>query len=188
MRLFGKEFRPESVPDAVRLGVGFVTSNRAEEGLAMPLTVTENLMPNPAVRGQRAWHFRRNRAERDVAQDLVAEFGVRPANPDLIVSALSGGNQQKVILGRWLSTDAKILVLEEPTAGVDVGAKHELYTLLDQALARGVAVLLISTDYEEVAHVSHHALVFKDGLVVRDIPRAELSVQTLVAYASGAAA
>jgi ribose transport system ATP-binding protein len=118
----------------------------------------------------------------------VAEFGVRPANPDLIVSALSGGNQQKVILGRWLSTDAKILVLEEPTAGVDVGAKHELYTLLDQALARGVAVLLISTDYEEVAHVSHHALVFKDGLVVRDIPRAELSVQTLVAYASGAAA
>jgi ribose transport system ATP-binding protein len=188
MRLFGKDFRPAGVPDAVRQGVGFVTSNRAEEGLAMPLTVTENLMPNPAMRGQRAWHFRRNRAEHDVAGGLVAEFGVRPANPDLIVSALSGGNQQKVILGRWLSTDAKVLVLEEPTAGVDVGAKHELYTLLDQALARGVAVLLISTDYEEVAHVSHHALVFKDGLIVRDIPRAELSVQTLVAYASGAAA
>jgi ribose transport system ATP-binding protein len=188
MELFGKEFRPLSVPAAVRDGIGFVTSNRAEEGLAMPLTVTENLLPNPALRGHRPWHFRRNGQELEQARALVTEFGVRPADPELIVSALSGGNQQKVILGRWLSTDAKVLVLEEPTAGVDVGAKHEIYTLLDQALARGVAVLLISTDYEEVAHVSHRALVFKDGLIVRDIPRSELSVQTLVAFASGAAA
>jgi ribose transport system ATP-binding protein len=188
MELFGKEFRPLSVPAAVRDGIGFVTSNRAEEGLAMPLTVTENLLPNPALRGHRPWHFRRNGQELEQARALVTEFGVRPADPELIVSALSGGNQQKVILGRWLSTDAKVLVLEEPTAGVDVGAKHEIYTLLDQALARGVAVLLISTDYEEVAHVSHRALVFKDGLIVRDISRSELSVQTLVAFASGAAA
>ncbi|MEJ5913689.1 hypothetical protein [Pseudokineococcus sp. 1T1Z-3] len=77
-------------------------------------------------------------------------------------------------------------MLEEPTAGVDVGAKHEIYTLLDVALERGLAVLLISTDFEEVAQVSHRALVFKDGEIVREIGRADLSVATLVALASGA--
>jgi ribose transport system ATP-binding protein len=102
------------------------------------------------------------------------------------VSALSGGNQQKVILGRWLSSDAKVLILEEPTAGVDVGAKRDLYALLDEALARGIGVLLISTDFEEVAHVSHRALVFRDGRIVREIPRDSLTVQALVSHAAGA--
>ena len=187
-RLNGRPYHPAHMGEAVRRGLGFVTSNRAEEGLAMPLTLTENLLPNPALRGERGWRLRRNHPEREQARQLVNRFGVRPADPDLPVSALSGGNQQKVILGRWLSTDAKVLVLEEPTAGVDVGAKHELYTLLDSALAQGVAVLLISTDFEEVAQVSHRALVFKDGLVVREIPRSALSVASLVSYASGAAA
>ena len=81
-----------------------------------------------------------------------------------------------------------MLVLEEPTAGVDVGAKHEIYSLLDEALARGVAVLLISTDVEEVAAVCHRGLVFKDGRIVHELPRELMSVATLVSYASGAAA
>jgi ribose transport system ATP-binding protein len=186
--LFGRPYRPTTVAGAVARGIGFVTSNRQDEGLAMSLTVTENLLPNPAVRGARPWQFRRNRLERRQAQLLVEEFGVRPASSSLNVAALSGGNQQKVILGRWLSTDAKLLILEEPTAGVDVGAKREIYTLLDRALLRGVAVLLISTDFEEVAQVSHRAIVFKDGLIVRHIPLGSLTVKSLVAFASGAAA
>jgi ribose transport system ATP-binding protein len=188
MRLHGEPYAPRNVVGAVERGLGFVTSNRQDEGLAMSLTVAENLLPNPAARGQRAWHLRHPRRERKLAQELVSQFGVRPRDPELVIAGLSGGNQQKVIIGRWLSTDAKVLVLEEPTAGVDVGAKHEIYTLLDEALSRGVAVVLISTDFEEVAQVSHRALVFKDGMVVRDIPRHELSVESLVAHASGAAA
>jgi ribose transport system ATP-binding protein len=188
LSLLGEPYRPVDMPTAVRRGLGFVTSNRAEEGLAMSLTLTENLLPNPAMRGIRGWKLRRNSVEQAQARQLVEEFGVRPQDPTLPAAALSGGNQQKIILGRWLSTDAKVLVLEEPTAGVDVGAKHELYTLLDQALARGVAVLLISTDFEEVAQVSHRALVFKDGLIVREIPHDSLNVAALVSYASGAAA
>jgi ribose transport system ATP-binding protein len=186
--MLGDEYRPRDVATAVRRGLGFVTSNRAEEGLGLSLTVTENLLPNPALRGAGPWQWRSHRAEHALAGRLVGEYGVRPPDPGLPVASLSGGNQQKVILGRWLSTDAKVLVLEEPTAGVDVGAKHELYTLLDEALGRGVAVLLISTDFEEVARVCHRALVVKDGLIIREIPRDELSVAKLVAYASGAAA
>jgi len=186
MSLEGESFRPDGVPEAVDHGLGFVTSNRAEEGVGMDLTVTENFLPNPAIRGAGPFTFRSNRAEDRLARDLVAEYGVRPTDPTLPIAGLSGGNQQKVILGRWLSTDASVLILEEPTAGVDVGAKHEIYTLLDGALARGLAVILISTDFEEVAAVSHRVAVFKNGRIVREIPRAELTVDALVAAGTGA--
>ena len=188
LRVNGSAYVPRNVTAAVRRGLAFVTSNRADEGLGMSLTVGENLLPNPALRHERAWHFRRHGRERALSAELVARFGVRPADPDLPVAVLSGGNQQKVIIGRWLSTAASVLILEEPTAGVDVGAKQEIYTLLEDALRRGVGVLLISTDFEEVAHVSHRALVFKDGMIVREIARADLTVESLVAHASGAAA
>lgn len=188
MHLDQQPYVPSGVPEAVKRGIGFVTSDRADEGLAMGLTVTENFFPNPALRGVGPWQLRSNRKEAAQAEALVSDYGVRPTDPTLLVSGLSGGNQQKVILGRWLSTDASVLVLEEPTAGVDVGAKREIYLLLDAALARGVAVVLVSTDFEEVAQVSHRAIVFKDGLIVREIPRSELSVELLVGTASGAAA
>ena len=188
MTLDGAAYNPTGVPTAVGRGIGFVTSNRADEGLAPDLTVRENFLPNPGLLGRRAWRVRGHRAEQASAAALVRTYGVRPADPELPVVSLSGGNQQKVILGRWLSTAAQVLVLEEPTAGVDVGAKHEIYSLLDEALARGVAVLLISTDVEEVAAVSHRGLVFKDGRIVREIPRESMSVASLVSYASGAAA
>ena len=188
LRVNEAPYVPRNVAAAVRRGLAFVTSNRADEGLGMALTVAENLLPNPALRRERPWHFRRHGRERALSAELVARFGVRPADPELPVAVLSGGNQQKVIIGRWLSTDASVLVLEEPTAGVDVGAKQEIYTLLDDALRRGVGVVLISTDFEEVAHVSHRALVFKDGMIVREIAREDLTVESLVAHASGAAA
>ena len=186
--LGGRPHTPRGVAAAVGLGMGFITSNRAEEGLAPDLTVRENLLPNPALRGLRALRLRSHGPERALADTMVATYGVRPTDAELPVVSLSGGNQQKVILGRWLSTGATVLVLEEPTAGVDVGAKHELYNLLDEALERGVAVLLISTDVEEVAAVSHRGLVFKDGRVVRELLRSEMTVEALVSYASGAAA
>ncbi|WP_322769655.1 sugar ABC transporter ATP-binding protein [Frankia sp. Cr1] len=185
--LDGASYRPSTPAHAVRAGLGFVTSNRVDEGLAMDLTVAENLRPNLRLLRRGPLSLRRHSTEDAEARYLVQEYGVRPADATLPVASLSGGNQQKVIMGRWLSTNARVLVLEEPTAGVDVGAKHELYTLLDRALARGVATLLISTDFEEVAQVCHRALVFKNGVVVREIPRSDLSVSSLVEYASGAA-
>lgn len=183
-----RPYAPSATTEAVRRGVGFVTSNRAEEGLGMDLTVTENLLANPALRNQGVLSFRRNRVETREAAELVDRFGIRPADPGLPAGSLSGGNQQKVILGRWLSARPRLLVLEEPTAGVDVGAKSEIYSLLDDALAGGLAVILVSTDFEEVAAVSHRALVVRDGLVVSEIDRAHLTVSALVASASGAAA
>lgn len=184
----GSPFSPRGTADAVRRGLGFVTSNRVDEGLGTELTVAENLLPNPALQGQRLWTVRRHGVENRFADALVRRFDIRPPDARLPVSALSGGNQQKVLLARWLSIGARVLILEEPTAGVDVGAKSELYALLDEALAGGLAAVLICTDFEEVAAVSHRAMVVRDGLVVAAIDRPQLSVAALVGAASGAAA
>jgi len=110
---------------------------------------------------------------------------VRPEDPECAVATLSGGNQQKVVLARWMEARVRLLVLEEPTIGVDVGSKAEIYHLLQQSLSKGLAVVLISSDFEEVQRICHRALVFSRGRVVGEIPRSELTMARLTAYASG---
>ena len=104
-----------------------------------------------------------------------------------MVATLSGGNQQKVVLARWMEANVRLLVLEEPTIGVDVGSKAEIYHLLQQSLKEGLAVLLLSSDFEEVERICHRALVFSRGQVVSEIPGNELDVARLTADASGGA-
>ena len=112
---------------------------------------------------------------------------VRPAEPDLPIVNLSGGNQQKVVLARWLVGPSRLLVLEEPTFGVDVGARAEIYRLLREALGEGRGVLLISSDFEEVAGLCHRALVFDRGRIVAEVPARDLSVERLTTLAAGGA-
>jgi len=114
----------------------------------------------------------------------IAELDIRPTDPAATVRALSGGNQQKVVVGRWLHLAAKVYVFEDPTAGVDVGAKAEIYRLFDVALRAGAAIVIVSTDFEEVAQVCHRALVFDRGRVVAELAAADLSVENLLAAAS----
>ena len=97
---------------------------------------------------------------------------------------MSGGNQQKIVVGRWLDTGRKFLIAEDPTAGVDVGAKAEIYNLLFQALGSGMGVLVVSTDFEEIANVCHRAIVFSRGHVVAELSGVELSTETLIQAAS----
>lgn len=174
----------DGVAAAVRTGVSLITSSRAEEQLAMGLTVRENYFPNRGVRGDSSLQLLNVGREHDDAAALADRFNVKPRDHELTVATLSGGNQQKVILARWLSMPRSVIVLEEPTAGVDVGAKSEIYRLIDEATAEGLAVLLVSTDFEEVALVAHRALVFADGSVVAELSRSEISVQSLITHAS----
>ena len=109
---------------------------------------------------------------------------MRPNDPTLPIEWLSGGNQQKVVVGRWLRLSGKIYVFEDPTAGVDVGAKAEIYRLFDVALEAGAAILIVSTDFEEVAKVCHRALVFDRGRVVAGTARRRSVGQNLLAAAS----
>ena len=182
--LDGRPYTPETAVDAVALGVALVTGNRQEEGCAADLTVRENFLANPRAGGRTALHWISPRRERGEASALIERFSVHPRDSEVPIASLSGGNQQKVMVGRWLRVSRRLLILEEPTASVDVGAKAEIYRLLDGAAAAGLAVLLISTDFEEVALVCHRALVFVRGTVTTELAGDALTVSALTRAAS----
>ncbi|MFF4209162.1 sugar ABC transporter ATP-binding protein [Streptomyces sp. NPDC001796] len=182
--LDGRPYHPRTVADAVAAGVGFVTDDRQEEGCLHDLTVRENLLANPRAQGPRAPRWIGPPRERTTALSLLDRYGVRPRDTEARIDTLSGGNQQKVMVGRWLGLGRRLLILEEPTAGIDVGAKAAIHRLLDEALAAGAAVLLCSTDFEEVADVCHRALVFARGTVAAELTGAALTVPELTRTAS----
>ncbi len=182
IELGGAELLLDDPGDAINAGIGLVSSKRAEEGICAGLAVRENLFPDPELAGLK---FVGTTTEKDQAVRTLDAFQVRPRETERPIATLSGGNQQKVVIARWLGIGRRLLVLEEPTTGVDVGAKVEIYRLLHKALANDLAVLLVSSDFEEVAGLCDRALVFSRGKVVSELPRDSLSIAELTALASG---
>jgi ribose transport system ATP-binding protein len=169
---------------AMAAGVGFVARDRVVESVAPALTIRENSFLNPSATGRRLLSWMTPKVENGLARQLGGHVGLSPNDPTLAIEALSGGNQQKVVVGRWLDTGRRLLIAEDPTAGVDVGAKAEIYHLLFQALASGMGVLVVSTDFEEVANICHRAIVFSRGQVVNELRGVALSTETLIQAAS----
>ncbi len=184
MHLDGKPYHPLTPAMAMRAGVGLVAGERVAESLGMPLSVRENLFLNPGARGHSLLGLRSLTRESSDCIAAGAQMSLRPNDPHRPVETLSGGNQQKVVLARWLGIATRLLILEEPTAGVDVGAKAEIYGLLRTALQGGLAIIMVATDFEEVASICHRALVFSQGRVTAEIDQDELSVATLLQAAS----
>jgi ribose transport system ATP-binding protein len=172
--------------EAIRHGIGLVSSRRAEESLASSLSVLENLYLNSNARGLSPLRPVAPARELDSCRRALARFSVRPPDPSPPVATLSGGNQQKVVVARWMESEVELLILEEPTIGVDVGSKAEIYRDLELAHKRGRGVLLISSDFEEVEKVCHRALVFNRGQVTAEILRPDISVARLTELAAGA--
>ncbi|HLW90781.1 MAG TPA: sugar ABC transporter ATP-binding protein [Roseiarcus sp.] len=188
LSLDGVAINPQSPAEAMALGVGFVSSRRAEESIAANLAVRENIYMNPAASGEGVLEFMPRAAELDKTDAAIKRFSIKAEGPEQPVATLSGGNQQKVVVARWMEADVKLLILEEPTIGVDVGSKAEIYHLLQLSLAKGMAVLLISSDFEEVERICHRALVFSRGRVVAELAQNELTVAALTSCASGGSA
>ncbi|MDM4763010.1 sugar ABC transporter ATP-binding protein [Galbitalea sp. SE-J8] len=184
MTLSNERFAPRSPHHAVARGVGFATSNRETESVGAGLSVTENLFLNPQVWSRKWWQFSKASTERRTAYEYIRRFGVRPDDPDLPLDTFSGGNQQKVILARWFGVGRTLVVLEEPTMGVDVGVKGDIYLLLRDAAREGTTAVVVSTDMEEVATIAHRAIVFGRGKVVAEISGPDLTIANLVAAAS----
>lgn len=154
------------------------------ESLVMSMSVRENLFINPCASGHKLFSRYSRRAEIGASWWKVQLFDVRPKDVNIDISALSGGNQQKVVMARWMHLAAPLLILEDPTAGVDVGARAEIYHLLNKSLAAGVAVLVISNDFEEIAHICNRALVFNRGKVVGELKNQQVSFANLLELAS----
>jgi ribose transport system ATP-binding protein len=169
---------------ALNSGIGLVARDRTEESVAMTLSIRENMFLNPATLGRKLTSFLTPAKEADDAAIIGAQVALSPNDPSLSIEALSGGNQQKVVIGRWLATDRKLLICEDPTAGVDVGAKAEIYALLNAALAKGVGILVVSTDFEEIAAICHRAIVFSQGKIVDELSGTSLTTEKLIQAAS----
>ena len=188
VQLLGKPLDMASPQVALQQGVGLIARDRTEESVAPALAIRENMFLNPFAIGRSLLNILSPSAEAQRALSIGDEVGLRPNDPTLAIEALSGGNQQKVVVGRWLATGRKLLIAEDPTAGVDVGAKSEIYRLVARALESGLTVIVVSTDFEEVAHICHRALVFSRGAIVAEIAERALTTQSLIHAASASEA
>lgn len=176
----GKALRSGSPRDAVAAGVGLVPADRHADGAVMGMRARENL----TLPGLRPLRSRLGslgaRAERRTAREWVRRVELDPAEPERALELFSGGNQQKIVLAKWLRNRPKVLLLDEPTQGVDVGAKAAIYRLITDAASNGAGVLISSSDTAELSELCDRVLILRDGLVVTELERRDLSESRLV--------
>lgn len=187
LELDGQPFRPRALADAIRAGVAYLTEDRKRQGLALRLTTGENVLAAIVPRLSR-YGFLRPEAGAAIVAGLTAELQVHPADRSLPARSLSGGNQQKVLLAKWLAAAPQVLILDEPTRGVDIGAKVVIHEAIERLAAAGTAVILISSDLPELLGLSDRILVLRRGRVARELARAEFSEEALLLAASGGGA
>jgi rhamnose transport system ATP-binding protein len=165
-------------------GVAYLPEDRHQEGLVLDFSIAENvtlpilprLFPRLLVRSS---------VERSVAREYTDQFRVRMTGVDQLVGALSGGNQQKVVLAKWLASKPTVLILDEPTRGIDIGAKVEVHRIISELAASGLAIVLISSDLPEVLAMSDRILVLHEGRIAAEIPRAIATEEGVMYAATG---
>ncbi|NKF30613.1 sugar ABC transporter ATP-binding protein, partial [Pseudomonas sp. BGM005] len=151
---------------AMASGIGLIARDRTEESVALSLSIRENTYLNPGAVGRGIFSLLSPRGEADLAHAIGHSVGLRPNDPDLPVEALSGGNQQKIVIGKWLSHGARLFIFDEPTVGVDVGTKAEIYRLFAKLLKEGAGIILISSYLPEVYELADRLHVFRGGRLV----------------------
>ncbi|WP_029098524.1 sugar ABC transporter ATP-binding protein [Brevibacillus thermoruber] len=180
----GKPVRISQPIDAIRAGIALVTEDRKEEGLVLPLSVRENIaLPNLAKLASLGVMNRR--AEQALSDETIRRLLIKTAGGEQAAGSLSGGNQQKVVIGKWLATQPKILILDEPTRGVDIGAKKEIYDIMNRLAQEGVAILMISSELPEVLGMSDRVLVMHEGRITGSFSRAEATQELIMHAATG---
>lgn len=178
----GKHVTIRQPSDSIRAGIGFAPEERKAEALLLERSVRDNAAL-VVLKSLSRWIFVKSRAERRLAQDYITRLRIRTPSAEQLVGNLSGGNQQKVVLARWLATKPKLLLLDEPTRGIDVGAKSEIYAIIDELAHQGVAVLVVSSELPEVLGVSDRIYVMAEGRIAGELPRASATEERILALA-----
>lgn len=186
IRLHGKPFKPKSPRDAVRAGIALLTEDRKRDGLVLSCSIRDNVSLASLPQMAHGVILDRRRQDRCV-QAKVQELAIRPPELGRLVRTLSGGNQQKVALAKWLLTQASVLILDEPTRGVDVATKVEIYHIIGTLAEQGLAVLLISSELPEILGMSDRALVMREGRLVGEFSKSQATEESLLACAAGVA-
>ena len=177
-----KKVKITSPRDAIKNGFGFIPEDRRGHGLALPLSVKYNL--NMTIYRNNNWFgFIRRKIEHGVAEKYIKSLKIKTPSENQKVMNLSGGNQQKVVVGKWLAGEAKTFIMDEPTNGIDVGAKEEIYSLVNQLASEGASVIFISSYMPELIDLCDRILVMRDKTIVRDFPRAEFNEEKILTTA-----
>lgn len=179
----GEQVKIKTPIDAINAGITFCPEDRKATGIVPVLSVLENTNISARPKHLSLGCMINNQWELSNANKQVDSLNVKTPSLEQLMGNLSGGNQQKVILGRWLSTTMKVILLDEPTRGIDVGAKSEIYELIFALAERGVTVLVISSDLPEVMGISDRIIVMKDGVATAELERSEFSEETILEYA-----
>jgi ribose transport system ATP-binding protein len=181
----GRPLRSGSPLQAIQQGMGLVPEDRKQHGLVLDMPVEHNLSLVSLGRNQRPGGRVNWTWERESAEDLIQRLSIRTPSRKQAARLLSGGNQQKVVIGKWLSMQPKVLLLDEPTRGVDIGAKEEIYGLMDDLAKSGLAVVFVSSEMEEIIGVSDRAMVMHEGRITGVLERDELTEQSVMRLAVG---
>jgi rhamnose transport system ATP-binding protein len=180
----GRRFRPSSPRAALRRGLAYLPEDRLNQGLVQPMSVAANtslaVLPELTPAG-----FLRPRREQALARRFMEELRIKATSPAQVVRSLSGGNQQKVVLSKWLAAEPRILILDEPTHGVDVGTKADVHRTISHLAAGGLTILLISSELLEILGMSDRVLVMREGRLAAELSRAEATEERIIQAAAG---
>jgi ribose transport system ATP-binding protein len=182
--LHGKRTTRVDPASAIRHGLGFLPEDRKSDGLALILPVKDNVT-HASLRRLFPTAVLNRRREQEVAGRYVRELRIATPNIFRPVGFLSGGNQQKTVLAKWLCTESRVLIFDEPTRGIDVGAKAEVHAFMRDLANQGVAILMISSDLPEILSMSDRVLVMREGRIVKELPGWDLNQETIISYAMG---
>ncbi len=186
IELAGEKIYIRNARQAIAKGIVYVPEDRHKHGVALTLSIRTNVTL-PSISKLSKFGVSRPRLETKLAEQIVENLNVKATSIWQLVSQLSGGNQQKVVFSKWISKKPRIIILDEPTRGVDIGAKSEIYKIIRRLADEGTAVLIISSDLPEVLMLSERVLVMKEGKLVADIDKADLSEESIMRQATGVA-
>ncbi|HEY2000634.1 sugar ABC transporter ATP-binding protein [Paraburkholderia sp.] len=182
----GKRLKLRSPEDAISAGLAFVTEDRKHQGLVLMHSIAQNVTMASFERKGSRFGMLSSRFEREATRNAIDRMKIRASHADQAVGDLSGGNQQKVVFSKWLTLTPKVLILDEPTRGVDVGAKFEIYRVIRELAAAGTAIILVSSELPEALAMSDRLVVMREKRIVKQFDAAGLSPETVMSYATGA--
>jgi ABC-type sugar transport system ATPase subunit len=182
--LNGRPIKRCTPKSSISRGIGFVTENRAKDGLVQSLSVRKNLTL-PILDMIKRWCFIREGKEKGFSADCVEEYCIITPGIEQEIQYLSGGNQQKVILAKWININPSLLILDEPTRGIDVGAKAEIYQLIRRLAKQGTAIIMISSELPEIIGMSDRILVMYDGRIMGELSPSEATEERILMMATG---
>ena len=185
VRVAGEAVNLQSPYDAIEAGLALVPEDRKQQGLVLEMTVRENVGLAGLRRNRKPLGFLNFGVERRDSAEMIAKMKIKTPHDEQVVQYLSGGNQQKVVIGKWLALGPRVLLLDEPTRGIDIGAKQDIYALMEQLARMNVAILFVSSEMEEVLGMSDRALVMHEGRITGELKRHELSEEAVMQLATG---